>query len=67
MVRLRFDGAEGDAVRAWATSANAPKDVVGGVYTEFGATILVINVAPITRVWADGAWPNMPWEIRYDW
>lgn len=65
-VRLRFDGPEGDAIRKWALSADAPKDVVG-VYTEQRATILVINVLPIARRWSDKDWADMPWEIRYDW
>jgi hypothetical protein len=66
MVRLRFDGAEGDAVRKWALSADAPKGIVG-VYPENSATILVINVAPIERAWSDGEWSDMPWEIRFNW
>ena len=73
LVRLRFDGAEAEAVRKWfnASRQAAPQGLI--TLVDVGKTgdtvILAINVKALSRNWSedDNAWEEMPWEIRYDW
>jgi hypothetical protein len=70
LVRLRFDGPEADAIRKWFAAYG--KDVPQGMVklaTSGGCTILAINVKALFRKEPDDdePWPDLPFEIRYDW
>jgi hypothetical protein len=70
LVRLRFDGAEADAISKWfeTIGRNLPPTVIRLI--RVGATIiLAINVKALQRDEPDDGipWPNLPFEIRYDW
>jgi len=70
LVRLRFDLREAAALTTWfSTSGQAlPNDVIR-LITVGNAVILAINVKALRRDEPDDgvSWPNLPFEIRYDW
>jgi len=70
LVRLRFDGAEADAIRKWfaACGKDVPQGIVKLVTSGY-ATTLAINVRALHRDEPDNdkPWPDLPFEIRYDW
>jgi hypothetical protein len=69
LVRLRFDGAEADAISKWYETIGRNLPPVIRLVRVGGTIILAINVEALDRIEPeDGvSWPNLPFEIRYDW